>query len=273
MKTPIHKYLVMIGGVLAPAMVLAQTGFMPGVPDGSYRGKFRGLESGRVHLLTQSIRGCEGCFIAVLFKNKCKDKKIEAYKAMPTKNQMVQKMNTSSEYDLIPLGVDTDGEITTPNDNPSSTLMIQKNVGTNSVEFNIVSANSGNTSATQSSMIFTGGISGFDLDDGEAGRYKIPMRIRSQGSISILSENPQDGSRSASATLLGDERNPGGSFSLKEKAPGVFTFSAVAHLATGAAVKQSPEKIVIFMKRMGRERAYLINPKQSTDISVLKVMN
>lgn len=273
MKTQFSKSLVVLGGILAPLMVIAQTGFTTAIPDGNYLGKFRGLDSGRVNLFTQSIRGCEGCFIAVLFKNQKNDKRIEAYKALPIRKQKVEKMETSGEYDLIPLAVDTDGEITTPNDNPSLVLTVQKNIGTTSAEFVITSAQSDNKTGTQSSMIFTGSKSCLDLDDGETGRYKAPMKIRSQGSINIFSENMQDGSRTASATLLGDERNAGGNFSIKEKAPGIFTFSAVSHLATGTKIKETPEKIVIFMKKLGRERAYLVNPKNSTDITVLKVMN
>jgi hypothetical protein len=283
MKNQFNKYLVVLGGILAPMMVMAQTGFTPAIPDGAYRGKFRGLDTGRVNLLTQSIRGCEGCFIAVLFKNQHHDKRIETFKALPIKNQKIQAegvgqksettLQTSSEYDLIPLAVDTDGEMTTPNDNPSLVLTVQKFIGTTAAEFVITSAQSDNKSGTQSSMIFTGGASSFDLDDGEAGRYKAPMKIRSQGSINIISENIQDGSRSASATLLGNEKSAGGNFSIKEKAPGVFTFNAVSHLATGVQVKETPEKIIIFMKKLGRERAYLVNPNNSTDIGVLKVMN
>ena len=281
MKTQFNKYLAIFCGILAPTLALAQTSFIPAIPDGSYRGNFRGLESGRVNLLTQSIRGCEGCFIAVLFKDQS-EKRIDVYKAIPTKKQRVESdanskhpimINTSSEYDLTPLGVDADGEITTPNDNPSLVLTIQKSIGTTAAEFVITSAQSNNITGTQSSMIFTGHSSGFDLDNGEAGNYRAPMTIRAQGSINIISENQQDGSRTATASLLGNSEQAGGTFSIKEKAPGIFTFSAVSHLATGAVVKQTPEKIIIFMKKCGRERAYLINPKNSTDIGVLKVMN
>jgi hypothetical protein len=38
-------------------------------------------------------------------------------------------------------------------------------------------------------------------------------------------------------------------------------------------IKTTPDKIVIFMKKFGRERAYLINPKNTSDIGLLKVMN
>jgi hypothetical protein len=280
MKTQMNKYLVILGGILAPALVLAQTGFAPGIPDGAYRGKFRGLESGKVHMLTQSIRGCDGCFIAILFKNQ-HEKRIEAYKAVPTKKLKVtlgdakklETIDSSGEYTMTPMGVDTDGEITTPNDNPSLVLNVQKNVGTDDAEFVITSAQSDNKTGFQSSMVFTGGNSSIKLDGGEAGRYKIPMHVRSQGTINIISENAQDGSRSASATLLGNEDTAGGTFSLKEKAPGVFTFSGVSHLATGTVIKTTPDKIVIFMKKFGRERAYLINPKNTSDIGLLKVMN
>jgi len=287
MKTQMKKYLVVLGGILAPAMVLAQ-GFTPAVPEGSYRGLMRGLEEGRVRMLTETIRGCEGCFVAVLFKDRPAflglgdaERRIDTYKAVPLhnqkitvrgKNDVVGEINTSNEYSLTPFGVDTDGEITTPNANPSYILTVQKNIGASDVHFELTSASSDNKSGPQTSMIFSGNESSFDLDDGKPGRYKIPMHLRSSGSINIITTNSQDGSRVATATLLGNDHEAGGTFMLKEKAPGVFTFSAISHLATGAVVQEMPKKIVVFMKHCGRERAYLVNPTNDKDVSELKVV-
>jgi hypothetical protein len=266
-------------GTLVPMLAIAQNLTMvSGVPEGSYRGKFRGQDRGKVHMMTQNIKGCQGCFIAVVFKRQggflsSVDRQIQAYKALPQQAYIVNGMKTATQYTLTPIGVDTDGELTTPNDNPSLVLNITDKIGTQDVEFTVTNAQSDNTTGFQSSMIFRGVESPFDLDEGKQGRYKEAWACREEGTISIIGANMEDGSRSANVTWNGNKHESGGTFYLKEKAPGVFTFTAISYLATGTQAKELPSKVVIFVKRSGRERALLINPKNGSDISELKVMH
>lgn len=266
-------------GTLAPMLALAQVAtFTAGVPEGSYRGKFRGQDSGAVHLMTQKIKGCQGCFIAVIFKNQkpflgSKELGVQAYKGLPQNDQNVDGVRTSTQYTLTPIGVDPeDGELTTPNDNPSLVLNITHSPGKAGVAFAITNAQSDNHVAFQSSMIFKGDDSKYGLADGQEGRYKEAWSCREEGTISVVGASHEDGSRAANVTWNGNKREAGGTFTLKEKAPGVFTFNAVSFLATGTQMKTLPNKIVIFVRQNGLQRALLVNPSNSTDVSELKIM-
>jgi hypothetical protein len=265
-------------GTLTPMLALAQSlAMVSGVPEGSFKGKLRGQDSGRVHIMTQNIKGCQGCFIAVVFKHQTGlfasgEKQIQAYKALPQNAAYFDGKRTSSQYTLTPIGVDTDGELTTPNDNPSLVLNITSHPAESNVEFTVTNAQSDNNTGFMSSMIFKGDESPFDLDGGKGGRYKEAWACREEGTISVIGQNTEDGSRSADVTWNGNKREAGGSFKLEEKAPGVFTFTGVSFLATGTQAQAMPKKLVIFVKRNGRERALLINPSNGSDIAELKVM-
>jgi hypothetical protein len=264
---------------LTPLMAIAQSLTMTsGIPEGSFKGKFRGQDRGGVHMMTQNIKGCQGCFIAIVFKHQTGlfasgDTQVQSYKALPQNDFLVEGKRTATQYTLSPIGVDTDGELTTPNDNPSLVLNVTSHIGTPEVEFTVTNAQSDNRTGFQSSMIFKGNESPFDLSEGKEGRYKKAWAGREEGTISIIGQNFEDGSRSANVTWNGNKNEAGGTFYLKEKAPGVFTFTAVSYLATGTQAKSLPTKVVIFVKRDGRERALLVNPNNGADISELKVMN
>ena len=266
-------------GTFAPLLALAQaSSFSPGLPEGSYKGKFRGQDRGAVQLLTQKIKGCQGCFMAVILKDQkpflgSNELQVQAYKALPQNDQVIDGVRTSSQYTLTPIGVDAeDGELTTPNDNPSLVLNITHEAGKAGVEFSVANAQSDNHTSFQSSMIFKGIESRFDLANGQEGRYKRAWACREEGTISVIGASTEDGSRSANVSWNGNRNESGGNFSLKEKAPGVFTFNAVSFLATGTQTKSIPQKIVIFVKVNGRQRALLANPKNSADVSELKIM-
>lgn len=261
-------------GILVPAIVFAQTMTL-GIPEGSYRGKLRAQDRGRIHILTQKIKGTQASFIALIFKHQTglfkNEKQIQAYKALPTNDALVGTMRTATQYTLTPIGADQDGELTTPNDNPSLVMNITKNIGTPDVEFSVVSAQSDNRTSFQTSMIFKGQESPFGWEDGESGDIKTPWHCREDGTIGILSDNPEDGSRAANVTWNGSKSESGGTFYLKEKAPGVFTFTGISFLATGTQPQPAPKKIVLFVKHGGTERAFLVSPSQSDEVTELKI--
>lgn len=243
----------------------------PGIPEGSYRGRFRGTDRGRVHLMTQRIQGCSGCFISVIFKNQGRDQEVQAYKSLPQNGAVIDGIYTSTQYTLTPIGVDSDGELTTPNDNPSLVLNITRDAASDRPEFTIASAQSDNHQSFESTMLFKGGDSSFTLDGGESGRYKRPWECQEVGTVHTIISNPRDGSRSATVTWNGSKHELGGIFSLKEKAPGVFTFNGISYLATGTQLQQRPKKIVIFMEKVYREWALLIDPTNPRDVTELRV--
>ena len=274
-----RKIMTVLFGTLLPMIALAQNfAAVSGIPEGSYKGKFRGQDHGKVHMMTQDIKGCRGCFIAILFKRHVGlfasgEEQVQAYKALPQNDFLVNGMKTATQYTLTPIGVDTDGELTTPNDDPSLVLNITQKIGTQDVEFTVTNAQSGNNVGFQSTMIFKGSESPFDLEEGKPGRYKEAWAAKEDGTISIIGQNFEDGSRSANVTWNGSKHQEGGTFYLKEKAPGIFTFTAVSYLATGTQAQAMPQKIVIFVKRDGREHALLVNPKDGSDVSELKIMH
>lgn len=262
-------------GLLAPAIVFAQA-LTLGIPEGSYKGKFRAQDKGRVHMMTQKIKGSQASFMAFIFKRQTGlfqsgEVQVQAYKALPTQDALVGNTRTATQYTLTPIAADEDGELTTPNDNPSLVLNVTNRIGTNDVEFTVVSAQSDNRTSFQSTMIFKGNESPFDVDDGESGELKRAGHFREEGTISVISDNPEDGSRAANVTWNGSKTESGGTYYLKEKAPGVFTFTGITFLATGTQPQPAPKKIVLFVKKSGSERALLVDPANSADVRELRI--
>ena len=266
------KALALLLLFCSPALAFAGN-FMNGLPDGSYKGKLRAQEKGGIHFMVKSYPGCDGCFIAIaLDSDDIFDRKVQlvAYSALPLEDIVVNGRHTSSRYSLTPIGVDKDGELTLPNDNPSLVLNISKNIGTQDAVFTITSAQSGNTLGFQSSMVFLWEReSPFEIIDPSNGEYREPWSTKVQATLGMVATSPEDQSRSARISWLGNIRKQGGDFLLKEKMPNVYTFNAVSYLSTGERLKDIPSYIVMFAKRRGKEHLLMVNPVDSRDVSCL----
>ncbi len=280
-----YKKIITVGLLaLAPLASMAGTGkFVPGI-DGAYRGKFKGQRSGKVHFVAKAINGCDGCFIATIFKYRG-DIQAKIYKALPLNSEWSESGNaTASEYSLTPIGVDpTDGEITTIseaniyNDNPSMRLTIRRHAGEDNVKFSIVEAGSNNMDPFASAMNFDGDGSRFDVEeDGFSGKESEGRFRSSVGTIGQFSTSQEDQvTRFATISSFGDKNNKSGTFDLEEKAPGLFTYTSVGLFSYGEQLADLPKKIVVFIEKNslfgGRERAFLINPSNSADVDELQI--
>jgi hypothetical protein len=267
------KAFVFLLALLVTPVYAFAGNFVQGLPDGSYKGKLRGQEKGGVNFLVKSYPGCDGCFIAVaLDADDIFDRKVQlvAYSGLPIERTTVDGKETSTRYSLTPIGVDADGELTLPNENPSLVLNIKSGVGTTNAEFTITSAQSGNTLGFNSSMVFLWSRqSPFDIIDPPSGEYREPWGSKVQATIGMVSTSPEDHSKSARISWMGNIRKTGGDFLLKEKMPNVYTFNAVSYLAEGERLKDIPTYIVMFVKRHGKEHFLMVNPVDSRDVSCL----
>ena len=277
-----YKKIITLGILtLATLAAIAGTGkFVPGV-DGSFRGKFKGQRSGRVHFVAKPISGCDSCFIATIFTY-ADDMQAKVYKALPLDTAYTtQGDGTATEYSLTPLGVDpVDGEITTiseanvHNDNPSKRLSITRNPGEDNVHFSLTESGSNNIDPFNSAMFFDGTGSNYDVDeDGEAGLFHPNWHCRKTiASVGQFRTSNEDlVTRFTTISSFGDEQNRSGTFDLEEKAPGLFTYTGVSLLADGEELANLPSKLVVFIEKGSKERAFLINPRNSADLDELSV--
>ena len=252
--------------------------FVQGLPDGSYKGKFRGQEKGGVNFIVKSYPGCDGCFIAYKLKTPeflgSKTVELVAYSALPVERVNVNGKDTSTRYSLTPIGVDADGELTIPNENPSLVLNISSGVGTTDAQFTVTSAQSGNTLGGEESMVFLWSReSPFYIIDPQAGEYRDVGSSKTNATLGVVTTSPEDHSRSTRISWLGTIRKTGGEFLLKEKLPNVYTFNGVSYLAQGQRVKDMPAFIVIFVHGTGgfffekQDMMLMVNPVDHRDVS------
>ena len=259
---------------------------VPAIPEGAYRGNFRGKGDGRVYLISSPLAGCEGCFMATMFVDL--KEAIRIYKAVPRDQLLIPTKAGNlapTSYTLTPIGVNPEGELR-PQRNPSLVITIQnaETIGTEDVHFTTVQANSVNPDFFGKPAKFHTESHRYSDDDQAAGSLKEDNRgfLRSRrapgwketGTIGISSIEVEDGSHSATIT----DYHSNGIFYNEERAPGIYTFSRENNLATGSEVSATPEKIVVFI-RAGRRhrslfmepRAFIINPAKASDVSELRV--
>lgn len=274
------KYLTLSLITLAPLGAFAQiSGFTSGVPEGSFRGKFRGQESGRVHFIAKPINGCDGCFMATIFKRHVHpffgtpERQIKTYKALPLNIIGSDSGKPSaSEYSLTPIDVDVDGELTTPNDNPSMRLTITSGVATDDVNFSLSSAGSNNADPFASAMEFKGKASPFEVEEGGSGEYKIQGTHKNAGTIGMFSVSAEDQvTRFATITAYGSRHDSSGTFQVEEKAPGVFTYTSLGLFSYGEELAAFPKHLIVFIGKGSSEHAFVINPANSSDVSEIKI--
>ncbi len=273
------KYLTLGLLTLAPFGAFAQSQNVTlGIPDGSYKGKFRGQQSGRVHFIVNPMNGCDGCFVATIFKRQNPifgsiERQVKAYKALPLNSAYSKTGRAStSEYSLTPIDVDTDGELTTVNDNPSMRLTITSDVGTEDVHFSLSAAGSDNHDPFASAMEFKGKESPFDTNEGESGVLRNGWSCKTVGTIGMFNTSQEDQvTRFATITSFGTRRDASGTFQVEEKAPGVFTYTSIGLYSWGEELATMPKKLIIFIEKGSKERALLINPSNTTDIGELRI--
>lgn len=236
------------------------------IPDGGYRGKLMGGEKGNVHLLIQSNHGCEGCFTAIAVDTPDLNSptvRMVAYTGMPWDS-------TYTKFSLTPINVDTDGELSHPNDNPSLMLDISSGAGTSAVKFVITPSGSNNTIGFTSSMTFhRASQSPFDLTNAKAGEYRYAHKRKTNAVISLISKNEQDQASEISMQWFGSIRHRGGNYNLKEKFPGVYSFNSVVFSSSGKTIADRPNYIVIFAKKGRKDYILMVNPVDSRDVLCL----
>lgn len=263
--------------ILLSSLSAQAQSFVQGIPDGSYLGKLRGQEKGEVHLIAQSYPGCEGCFLAILLdSDDIFDRKVQlvAYTALPLDRSIVDGITSSVQYSLTPVGVDSSGDVTLPNENPSLVLTIVKGIGTREAQFNIVSAQSDNHMGFNSSFLFAKEKeSPFEIVNPVAGNYRLPGESKISATISQVSENAVDHSKNAYISWFGDIRNPGGNFLLRERMSNVYGFNAMTYLADGKKLNPITKKIVMFVKKGRKFHLLMVNPVDSRDVSCFYLKN
>ncbi|MDD4972744.1 MAG: hypothetical protein PHY93_00255 [Bacteriovorax sp.] len=164
---------------------------------------------------------------------------------------------------LIPLEVTKDGEIGVVNDDPSLVISSAKNNKGQNV-FKIMSANSSNNVGFTGFFEFEGKaskVTWLAIDDGQ---YKTP---EASNALQISEIDPKE--REAIAVFLTKEIN--GTFTLREKFPGMYLINQNSVLATGTEKKNIPSAIGVFLQKTGifggkSTIMLLINPKNDTDI-------
>jgi hypothetical protein len=249
--------------------------FVQGLPDGSYRGKFRGQDKGGINFLVKSYPGCDGCFIAYKLNTPdfigSKHVQLVAYNALPMEEiQAGNGQVTSARYSLTPIGINTVGKLTLPNEDPSLVLTIRSGLGTKDAEFTVTSAQSGNNLGGVESMVYLWSReSPFDIVDPSAGGYRESGKIKEIASVGVVGQNRVDQSHSARISFYGLGRREGGDFILKEKIPYTYTFNAVSYHADGSQVKKMPMFIVMFVEKHGQRWMLMVNPVQSEDVTRL----
>jgi hypothetical protein len=196
-----------------------------------------------------------------------------AYGALPLEAVNIGGKLTSSRYSLTPIGVDKDGELTLPNENPSLVLNIAKGVGSRDATFTITSAQSGNTLGGEESMVYLWSReSPFDIIDPPSGEFREPGASKTMATIGFVNKSPEDHARSARISWFGNIRKTGGEFMLKEKIPNVYTFNAISTLAIGEKVKDIPTYVVTFVHGNGgffdkQDMMLMVNPVDHRDVS------
>lgn len=137
------------------------------------------------------------------------------------------------------------GEIGVPNDNPSLVLNLGPMKGDRRT-FVLMNANSGNTAGLQGTVKFEGKSSNLTWENYEDGKFKQGKQA------ATLSPMSSDGIGKA----MLEAGAASGSFSVREKLPGVYVFSTVVVSNTGISVGQGPGRLGLFL-RQGRSR-YLV---------------
>lgn len=236
--------------LIASLSLMSAGAFAGFLKEGGFAGKHDGKEN--VNLLLKSAPGREGSFFAVLMKD---EKKISLY--------MVDEINSNS-YSMTPLEVTADGEIGVINDDPSLVISSAKNNKGTDV-FKIMSANSGNNVGFTGFFEFEGKdskVSWLQIDGGE---FKADS---ASNALQISQVDPKE--REATAVFLTKDIN--GTFTLREKFPGMYLINQNSVLATGTKKNQIPSAIGVFLEEKGflgkkSIEMSLINPKNDSDIT------
>ncbi len=225
------KKLIVTFSLFASTVSFASP-FTQGIPDGSYLGKFRGQREGKVNLVVKGYAGCQGCFVAIfvvapggiLFGGN-KTPEVVAYSGVPHALPAKGKNQPVLQYDLTPFGIAADGKLTIPNADPSLSLSIPVNAGSEDAHFSIVSANEVNPLGLQAGMEFNKERSSpFELSAPIPGHYKAYHKNNHFLDLGTVMSNESDGARSAPTNWSGDIRSKSGHFVIKEQLPNVFSF-------------------------------------------------
>jgi len=270
------KSLISFLFLIMPMAALAGS-FVQGLPDGAYHGKFRGQKKGTVNFIVRGYAGCDGCFIAYKLKTPelLGDRTVDlvAYSALPMESVNVNGRLTSKRYSLTPIGVDSTGDLTLPNDDPSLILNISKGVGTRDAEFTITSAQSGNRLGGVESMVFLWSREApFEIIQPSEGQYRDVGSSKVAATVTSL-KTEEDGAHSAHILWMGNIRQEGGDFLLKERLPGVYTFNAISYRGEGNQVRNMPAFIVMFVHGNGQfcfekqDMMLMVNPVNHVDVS------
>ena len=258
--------ILLLAFTLQLTITISSFAFDPIIPDGGYKGRLAGEDNGRVHLLIQSNPGCDGCFTAIALDTPdlfSPTVRMVAYIGMPWDK-------TFTKFSLTPINMDANGELTHPNDNPSMMLDISANQGTKDVKFTITPAGSDNLLGFTSSMAFEHELeSPFELTKAKPGEYRYAYKRKTNAVISSINTNTQDLSSEVTMDWFGSIRHRGGSFNLKEKFPGVYSFNSVSYAATGRTITDKPSYIVIFAKKYFKNYILMVNPIDSRDVLCL----
>jgi hypothetical protein len=236
--------------LLASLSLMSMNSFAGLLREGGFEGT--SSSKGCVNILLKKAPGREGSFFAVLMKN---EKKISLY--------MVDEINASS-YSMTPLEVTTDGEIGVINDNPSLVISSAKNSKGADI-FKIMSSNSGNDVGFTGYMEFDGKKSDFNWVQMDSGEFK-----KDTFSNDLQISQVDITEREATAVFLTKTIN--GTFTLREKFPGMYLINQNSVLATGVKKSQIPRAIGIFLESKGifggkKSEMILINPKNDTDLT------
>jgi hypothetical protein len=236
--------------LIAALSLISMSAFASLLKEGGFAGRHNDKEC--VNLLLKAAPGREGSFFAVLMKD---EKKISLY--------MVDEMNSNS-YSMTPLEVTSDGEIGVINDDPSLVISAAKNNKGVDV-FKIMSANSGNNVGFTGFFEFEGRPSKVTWLSIDGGEYKSDEE---SNALQISQVDPTE--REATAVFL--TKNINGTFTLREKFPGMYLINQNSVLATGTKKSQIPSAIGVFLEErgfLGRKiiEMSLINPANDTDIT------
>lgn len=242
------------------------------IPDGGYQGRLAGGDDhGKVHLLIQANPGCEGCFTAIAVDTPDLNSptvRMVAYTATPWDE-------TYRKFALTPMNIDSNGELTHPNDDPSLILDISSASNDPDLSFTVTPSGSNNLLGYTGSMLFKHRVeSPFKLEHAQIGEYrywhkKMVHERRTNAVISWVQQNNQDRASEVSMQWFGGPHQNGGSYNLREKFPGVYSFNPVSFAATGKTITERLKYIVIFASKRGKDYILMVNPNDSKDVLCL----
>lgn len=235
MKTLLTLLLTTTG--LAFAGPMPQGEHKLALPEGSYRGHVNNDDKTEAKLLVRPFKQERlGSYLALLII----ETKVNMYLVDP----LDERSNTN--FTMTPIVVTGDGEIGIVNSDPSLVLSIGAEECDGLPEFTIANANSRNQIGFQGSIIFKAGKKA-DLNwvDFNPGTFKFDAAFNDDK----LVVSQLDGNKEATVLITTRESDLNGTFSLREKKPGIFTIKPVSVKNTGAETAEQPKRLAVFLVR------------------------